>query len=64
MTKKHYVMIAASIAAERKDRTDGSICQGSQLSTLKALALTLAHQFEQDNPRFDTETFLDACGVV
>ncbi len=64
MSKKHYEMIAASIAAERKDRTDGSICQGSQLSTIDALARTLAQNFARGNSNFNTVTFLDACGVA
>lgn len=53
MTKKHYIMIAARIKAQRV------------LSPLVAdtLAVLLADDFAADNPRFNRPVFLAACGV-
>ena len=49
MTRKHYKMVAASVAkmVERADRW--------------LIANLLADTFENDNPRFDRDKFIAAC---
>lgn len=64
MSKKHFNAIAASIAAERKDRDDGTPNAAASLETIDALARTLAHQFAGFNAAFDRNRFLAACGVT
>jgi hypothetical protein len=62
MTRKDYVLIAESIKGainyegnfnENKDKAEA----------LNYLALRLSSAFENDNPRFDRDRFLTACGV-
>ena len=50
MTKKHFEFVASLINAAN---------QGAPASDLALLAVA---KFEQDNPRFNAERFLDACG--
>lgn len=51
MTRKHYIAIAAAI----RDVTEEG------LGTY-ALAVDLARIFKGDNPNFDQQKFIDACG--
>lgn len=65
MTRKHYVMIAQAFAdamlfedllapeAEMKARKEG----------VDTAACMVANALAKDNPRFDRERFLKACGV-
>ena len=50
MTKKHFELVASLINAAN---------QGAPASDLALLAVA---KFEEENPRFDAERFLDACG--
>ena len=50
MTKKHFELVASLINAAN---------QGAPASDLALLAVA---KFEKDNPRFDAERFLTACG--
>jgi hypothetical protein len=50
MTKQHFEFVASLIHAAN---------QGAPASTLALLAVA---KFEKDNPRFDAERFLTACG--
>ena len=52
MTRKHFVMIAQVVSAI--DCVD----------TRKEVALNFASQFTKENPRFDIERFVKACGCV
>ena len=54
-TKKDYIAIAQAIKESEQYEDKRSI----RLS----IATKLASHFEQDNKRFDTERFLDACNV-
>lgn len=56
MTKKHFEAIAALINAEQSDKT------GEAHSAVRDVAVRLASQFNIENPRFDREKFLSACG--
>lgn len=56
MTKKHYEAIARSIKG-----TLGSYPESIQ--AMRMLTVYLASTFEVENPRFDREKFLTACGV-
>ena len=55
MTRKDYELIAASFHAivERAPVDD---------TALRDTALELAHRLRQDNPRFNLNTFMWACG--
>ena len=50
MTKKHFEFIVSILNA------------ANQPAPASDLALLAVAKFEQDNPRFNAERFLDACG--
>jgi hypothetical protein len=58
-SKKHYVAVAREIAELLKD-LDGS---NAAINAIALLASRLAYVFKDDNPAFDRERFLRACGV-
>jgi hypothetical protein len=59
MTRKDYVMIAEILKANREDFVQGD----EGLSLLYILSHQIANGLEEDNPRFDRQRFLVACGV-
>ena len=59
MTRKDYVMIAEILKANREDFVQGD----EGLSLLYILSHQIANGLEADNPRFDRDRFLVACGV-
>ena len=59
-SKKHYVAIAREIAELLKD-LEGS---NAAINAIALLTLRLACVFKDDNPAFDRERFLRACGVT
>lgn len=60
MTRKDYVLIAEAISAEAISAV-GPL-SGAQIATLRKLASRLANKIAADNPRFDAERFVKACG--
>jgi hypothetical protein len=64
MTRKDYVLIAAALkeAAEQVPNT-GLIGQTYETLGHYTAARVLAHALAKDNPRFDRERFLTACGM-
>jgi hypothetical protein len=59
MTRKDYILIADAIATARKVEQGDTV-----LVSVAHLANTLATELQIDNPRFNRETFLTACGVT
>ena len=57
--RRHYVAIAEILA----DMENGTL-QQSLFSDIRPIAQAFATYFEADNPRFDRERFLRACGVT
>lgn len=53
-TRQHYKAIAGIIESNRGDGVE---------HTLDQVASELADYFAKDNPRFDHNKFMDACGV-
>ena len=59
MTKKDYELIARNIAQVQREFRgveDG-------INAIRDVAVFIASDLERDNPRFDRERFLKACGV-
>lgn len=59
MTKKDYELIARNIAQVRREFRgveDG-------VNAIRDVAVFIASDLERDNPRFDRERFLIACGI-
>ncbi|HWV45626.1 MAG TPA: hypothetical protein VN039_06345 [Nitrospira sp.] len=64
MTRKHYIATAAMFA----DMMDGMSIIGSNFIAGYARAIVdaannMADIFEADNPRFDRDKFIKACGL-
>lgn len=59
MTRKDYVMIAETLADLMADFNNG----GDDTISLTLVAVELAETLAKDNPRFDRDRFLTACGV-
>lgn len=57
MTRKDYVAIAAAI--HNAPWSDSMTAE----ATITAIAENIAEVMSRDNPRFDRERFLKACGV-
>lgn len=55
MTRKHFVMAAQVILAGRKGANDVEADK---------MANSMADLFALENPRFDRDKFLKACGVM
>jgi hypothetical protein len=60
MTRKDYVLIADAIKNSR-DNWEGFTPEAQE--AIDGLARSLASKLAGDNPRFNRETFLTACGV-
>ncbi len=71
MTRKDYVLIASAIRAQVEFQNEAhakvaparDVRAEVSLNQLDALARSLANRLRDDNPRFDINRFLDACGV-
>lgn len=61
MTRKDYVLIADTIANLREQQRDAGPFTNNP--SLLEVAEELAHALQGDNPRFDRDRFLVACGV-
>ncbi len=59
MTRKDYVLIAETLADLMADFNNG----GDDTVSLTLVAVELAETLAKDNPRFDRDRFLTACGV-
>lgn len=63
MTKKDYVLIASVFNKAMQYTADEPRAMEAVKATVEVVADELADALEQDNPRFDRERFLTACGV-
>ena len=64
MTKRDYIAIAEVLRTTRQDAIDvGLLAVNVQTSTIWVIANRLAKVLENDNPRFDRQEFLTACGL-
>ena len=63
MSKKHYEAIAATINAQLKTIYAASSDEESRMYRLGVndTAYAMAEVFKRDNPRFDTDRFVNAC---
>lgn len=58
MTRKDYVLIAQAI----KGQVNFFIGDQLVLQVIKAIAISVAMALATDNPRFDRDRFMQACG--
>ncbi|HET7640142.1 MAG TPA: hypothetical protein VFK47_15555 [Ktedonobacteraceae bacterium] len=62
MTRKHYQQTADIIKSVSQDYGDGKDVLFPL--AMAAMAGRMAVMFELDNPRFDRDKFMEACGVT
>jgi hypothetical protein len=73
MTRKDYVMIAATIsellADIDRESAPMAVCASTRAALagerlgVRSVALRLGDQLRQDNPRFDMTRFIEACSL-
>lgn len=61
MSRKDYIKIA--VAINEVGDNDSSSWSPDYWVSLRLVALRLCEYFQENNPRFDRERFLAACGV-
>lgn len=61
MTRKDYIRIARAIYNTKNSY--GKNWDPNLFRALKDVSKAIAYELELDNPRFDRERFLTACGV-
>jgi len=66
MTRKDYILIAARLKIAKADavRSEDSRAAVDMCDGIDLAAEHLADALATDNPRFDRERFLKACGVA
>lgn len=62
MTRKDYILIADALREARMHNLRDA-APGSGAYWLRVAASEVARALAEDNPRFDRERFLKACGV-
>jgi hypothetical protein len=60
MTRKDYELIASVIAR----RVDSAGDEFTELNAITKVGVSLSAEFQRQNPRFDRERFLKACGLI
>lgn len=63
-TRQHYKAIAEIIKEQQKEASKACGMGFSFTCKIGRLAIELADYFAKDNPRFDRERFLAACGLT
>lgn len=68
MTKKHYEAIASVIASTYKNAKlytapNYKNTARERCESIEVIAVRLADYFASDNPKFDRQRFLAACGI-
>lgn len=63
MQRKDYVLIAAAIKEQWSEITKYDVPASNTVPTLAKTVRNLAIAFQADNPRFDANKFIVACGL-
>jgi hypothetical protein len=65
MTRKDYILIADAIRETlATDPEFGLVWPDRERAAVGLVAHRIAHQLRRDNPRFDMDRFIDACGLT
>jgi hypothetical protein len=63
MTKKDYVLIAESIWRSGYIKDKNKVRQEAKEDIRRLIAIDLASNLQQENPKFDRKKFMDACNI-
>ncbi len=64
MTKKDYELIARSVWRSGYVPDKNKVRQVAKTAMRRLIAIDLASSLKEDNPRFDREKFMSACGIT
>lgn len=62
MTRKDYKMIARAIRLQYNIAKMAD--EDAAMLRIRKIAGDMAHMFDEDNPRFDGDKFMEACAVL
>lgn len=60
MTKKHFIMLASLVKEAKEKASEGA----PSVTLVHYVACKLADECKKENPRFDRDRFLEACGYT
>jgi len=63
MTKKDYKLIATAIWRAGYLEDKNKIRQQAKMDARRLIAINIATDLKQDNPRFNRDKFMEACGL-
>jgi len=63
MTRKHFKMIADTLLAVRPKGSPLSLEDQIRIDQMNKVAISLMNKFSLENPRFNSATFMRACGL-
>ena len=63
MTRQHFVAIAAVLLSEKPPRVAGDRWSDGARDEWSTIVLNMASMCAKQNPRFDRDRFLSACGM-
>ena len=63
MTKKDYVLIAMSIWRSGYTKDKNQVRNTAKENMRRLIAIDLASSLQNDNPLFNRQKFIEACGV-
>lgn len=64
MTKKDYILQAEAIRDSKSALEYASLNLGETQRAIQVVAYTLANRLQKDNPKFDKNRFITACGLI
>jgi len=63
MNKKHFIAVAAEIRSQLEHAKNLGASTMVATHTVRVITSGLSNVFARQNPRFDRERFLAACGI-
>lgn len=63
MTRKDYELLASTLERSRIILSDNTVASARYIEQTEASAYAIADALAADNPRFNHEKFLKACGL-
>jgi hypothetical protein len=63
MTKKDYIVIAKAVNKAYISLSYASVNMGETKRSLQTVADALAYELKLENARFDSNKFIEACGI-
>jgi hypothetical protein len=62
MTKKDYILLAEALKSSKPENLGSFSMKSAEIVQWETTLKVLTKALQQDNPRFNEKTFLEACG--